>query len=303
LTTTVSHLQEGRFIAARLAASASLELTPGEVDDHIGGLVGALPSGTRIFLTALAHRPPREQLAAAETVHAHGFAAVPHIAARAYRDLRELERQLTRLVSTAAVREVLVVAGGQARPAGEITSALDILRAGVVQASGVKRIGVAGYPEGIRGIPLDEVARALAEKNQLAVDQGLDMRVVTQFAFDANTYLDWERAARAAGNRLPVTVGLPGVVSIRKLLRFAAKCGIGASADILRKQARNILKLVSSATWRPDEVIAGIGQGISSDSDCLIDALHLFTFGNVVATGDWLQALISEGSADGRHSD
>jgi methylenetetrahydrofolate reductase (NADPH) len=277
-------------VAASLAASASLELTPREVDSHLDGLVGTFPPGGRIFLTALAHVPHEEQLAAAEKVHARGFAPVPHVAARAYRELRELERHLTRLVSAAGVREVLMVAGGQARPSGEITSSLDVLRAGVVQASGVRRIGVAGYPEGIRGIAPQDVSRALFEKNQLAVEQRLDMRIVTQFAFEETAYLEWERAARAAGNRLPVTVGLAGVISIRKLLRFAVSCGIGPSTEIVRKQARNLLKLASSVTWRPDDILLGISEGIATDPGSLIDALHLFAFGNVAATAEWLHA-------------
>ncbi len=277
-------------VAAGLAASASVELTPGEVDGHLEQLSGTLPPGARIFLTALANLPLGDQLVAAEKVRAAGFEPVPHIAARGYRGLGELQRHLRQLVSAGGVREVLVVAGGQARPAGTLTASLDVLRAGVVQDAGIRHIAVAGYPEEINGIPAQAVSEALAEKNQLALDQQLEMRIVTQFAFDAAVYLDWERAARAAGNRLPITAGLAGVVSVRKLMRFAVTCGIGPSADILRKQARGVLRLVSARAWRPDALLAGISEGVARDPGCLIDALHLFAFGNVIATAEWLRA-------------
>jgi methylenetetrahydrofolate reductase (NADPH) len=151
---------------------------------------------------------------------------------------------------------------------------------------------VAGHPEGIRGIDPAEVTSALAEKNRIAVEQRLDMRVVTQFAMTAEAYVSWERAARAAGNRLPVTAGLAGVVSARRLLRFAISCGIGPSIDVLRKRAGGLLRLVAG-TWRPDDVLSGIADSIAADPGSRIDGVHFFAFGNVVATADWLRPLRS----------
>lgn len=277
-------------LAARFAASASVELTPGDVNAHLELLPGALRPGTPILLTALVNRAPDDQLVAAQKVRDAGFEPVPHIAARGHRGARELGRHLGRLVSSAAVRDVLVVAGGQARPLGPLTSSLDVLRSGTLEAAGIRRVRVAGYPEGISGISPAALTTALAEKNELAADRGWDMRVLTQFAFAARAYLDWESAAREAGNRLPVTVGLAGVVSRAKLLRFAVNCGVGPSASILRKQTRGVLRLASARAWRPDDVLAGICEGVARDPDCLIDGLHLFTFGSVVATADWLKA-------------
>jgi hypothetical protein len=38
------------------------------------------------------------------------------------------------------------------------------------------------------------------------------------------------------------------------------------------------------------------------DPDCLIDSLHLFAFGNVTATAEWLRDLIREDEAGSRFS-
>lgn len=81
------------------------------------------------------------------------------------------------------------------------------------------------------------------------------------------------------------------MVAIAKLLRFAGICGIGPSTSILRKQARGVLRLASRRGWKPDELLTGISAGVASEPDSLVDALHLFAFGNVTATADWLQDL------------
>jgi methylenetetrahydrofolate reductase (NADPH) len=281
--------RDSTAVVARLARTASVELTPREADSHVEALAATLPRGTRVAITALASVPLAAQLAAAERVHEAGLRPVPHIAARSYGTVGDVERHLARLATKAGVEEILLVAGGQARPQGQVDSSLDVLRSGVVQAAGVRRVDVAGHPEGIRGIDADELARALAAKNQVAVEQGLEMRIVTQFAFAAEAYVNWERAARLAGNRLPVTAGIAGVVSARKLLRFAIRCGIGPSIEILRKHRGGVLRL-AAGTWRPDGVVTGIAESIAADPDSLIDAVHFFAFGNVLATVEWLHA-------------
>lgn len=43
------------------------------------------------------------------------------------------------------------------------------------------------------------------------------------------------------------------------------------------------------------DVITGISEGMARDPGCLIDALHLFAFGNVAATADWLKAFTRDG--------
>jgi methylenetetrahydrofolate reductase (NADPH) len=176
-------------VPARLAATASIELTPREVDTHLEALATTLPGGTRVLITALPNVPLSAQLAAAERVNHAGFAPVPHIAARSYESFGELQRHLSQLVGRASVAELLLIAGGQSHPRGDIASSLDVLRSGIVPAAGVSRIGVAGHPEGISGIAPDEISRALDEKNQIAVEQQVDMRIVTQFALAAQAYV------------------------------------------------------------------------------------------------------------------
>jgi methylenetetrahydrofolate reductase (NADPH) len=51
-----------------------------------------------------------------------------------------------------------------------------------------------------------------------------------------------------SGNALPIHIGVPGVATIGTLIKHAAACGIGASAQFLKKQARNATKLLMNST-------------------------------------------------------
>ena len=99
----------------------------------------------------------------------------------------------------------------------------------MIQKHGIRSIGVAGHPEGSPDISDHEIAEALAAKNALATREGLDLYIETQFCFEADIVLDWERAVRAAGNKLPIRIGIPGPATIKTLFRFAQISGIGPS--------------------------------------------------------------------------
>ena len=115
------------------------------------------------------------------------------------------------------------------------------------------------------------------------------MRLVTQFCFDAAPVLAWERSTRAAGNRLPIHVGLAGLASLPTLIRFARHWGVGASLGVLTRQAGRLLKLASAVS--PDEVVAALAAARLADPTCLIERLHFFPFGSFDATVAWAAAV------------
>jgi methylenetetrahydrofolate reductase (NADPH) len=41
-------------------------------------------------------------------------------------------------------------------------------------------------------------------------------------------------------------------------LKFALACGIGPSIEVLRKQSGGLLKLATTRSWKPDEVVSSI---------------------------------------------
>ncbi len=275
----------------RLVDSYSIEITPKEYE-RVGGLARYLASGTHVYVTALPGAPPENAVAASRRIAAEGLRPVPHLAARAFPELADVDRFLGQLAE-AGVEEALVIAGSLPRPAGTLDSSLQVLRSGLLEHHGISRVGVAGYPEGHPDVSAETLSGTIIEKNAFAAESDLDVYIVTQFCFTSEPYVRWEREIRETGNALPVHPGLPGVTSARALLRFGIQCGVGPSLRVVRKQTRGFARLLGRSTYRPDRLVAGIVEACDSDPGALFDRLHFFPFGGLEQTVSWIDDLRS----------
>ncbi|MGN6377438.1 MAG: methylenetetrahydrofolate reductase [Gaiellales bacterium] len=277
-------------VAERLrefASAASVEVTPRDAG-RLPELAGLLPSGSTVYITALPSAGLTEMQDAAVEVRRAGHVPVPHIAVRGLASLDELDGHLAVLASQAQVDDVLVIAGSVKSPKGGLTNTMQVLSSGLLERHGIRRVGVAGHPEGTPDISPEAVLAALAEKNEFARTARFEMRVVTQFALAPEPYVKWERDVRTAGNRLPVVAGLPGVTSPPRLLKYALACGIGPSVEVLRKQSGGLLRLATTRVWKPDAVVEGIVAAMVADPDSLFRGIHMFPFGGLRETAVWL---------------
>jgi methylenetetrahydrofolate reductase (NADPH) len=283
-----------------LTSHFTVEVTPREVRKNPGLLAELFPAGTRVYTTFLPATPFSETVAAAKALLDQGMRPVPHLAARNIAHQVELDRMVGEL-AVIGVEELLVIGGSISKPAGTVTDSMQVLRSGVLARYGIRRVGVAGHPEGNKDIGDRGLAAALAAKNLLAVELGIDMYLVTQFCFAAEPVIAWERRIREAGNRLPVHVGLAGLSSPVKLLKFGLACGVGPSLKVLRKQSGGMLKLATSALYEPDQPLLGIARSVQADPDSLIRQVHFFPFGALRPTAEWVRK-VGEGSyrIDGR---
>ncbi|WP_436640097.1 methylenetetrahydrofolate reductase [Microbaculum sp. FT89] len=265
--------------------AASIEATPKQVleGDRLAGL---FPAGTRVYLTDVGTAPIPEFARAAKILAQDGYKPVPHLPARRIADEADLRERLRLLTGEAGVTDVLVVAGSVDVPAGSLRSSMDVLRTGILSEFDITTIGVAGHPEGSPDMSSQTIAEALAEKNAFAAEHGLDMRIVTQFGFDPQRYVSWAHDLAAAGNRLPIHVGVSGPAKITTLLKYAALCGVGPSLAFLKKRATSVMALASG--FSPEGVVAPIETHVASDPDCPIVQLHVFPFGGLRKTAEWL---------------
>lgn len=268
-----------------LASSTSVEVTPRHAADMAPGM---LPAGSSVYITALPGADLENLVTGAAAVRVAGYVPVPHITARAISGPDELDRLLGRLVDAAAVDDVLVIAGGAKEVAGSYTSSMDVLRSGLLEQHGIVRAGVAGHPEGSPDISPDAVIQAMRDKNAFADSSPIELRIVSQFALASAPYVAWERELREHGNRLPVIAGIPGVTSPATLLKYALACGVGPSVNVLRKKSGGLVKLATTRAWKPDEVAEGIARSTLEDPDSLIRGLHIFPFGGVERSAEWL---------------
>ena len=157
-------------------------------------------------------------------------------------------------------------------PVGEFHEAAQILDSGLLEEAGIGRVGIVGHPEGHPDVADDELYRALVTKCRIARGRGLDLHLVTQFAFAPEPIVAWERGIRAMGVDVPVHVGLPGLTSPTRLLRFGLRCGVGASLKVLRQQAGGVLKLATSHVHHPDETLVGLAAAAAADPESLLHA-------------------------------
>lgn len=250
-----------------------------------GEIAGAVPRDIPVTVTASPRQGMDVTIALTERICRAGYVAVPHLAARQVVDASHLAEILARL-DQAGVREAFVVAGDCPEPRGRFTDSVDLLTAMEQVGHGLERIGIAGYPDGHPFIRDSELTRALAAKARFA------SYVVTQLCFDPAAVSAWVGRLRAEGLVIPVYLGVAGVVDRRRLLRTAARIGVGASARFLRKHRRPVLRLMLPRGYRPDGLIRELTLELTSPHRA--DGLHVYTFNNLRATEAWRQRLLAE---------
>ena len=135
--------------------------------------------------------------------------ASPHVIARRVVDAKRLRDRL-RVLAAGGVQQLLLVAGDVAIPNAAFSSTLELLESGVVGDAGIRRVGVAGHPEGHPVVPDEVLWEALERKQAIARATGLTMHIATQFGFDTRIFGVFERAWRHGGSPCRCTPGSPG---------------------------------------------------------------------------------------------
>jgi len=265
----------------------SVEQTPAELAKRAAFPTG-LPAGTRVYLTWIPGAPFERTLAAAVRVRELGMTPVPHLAARAIAHAAALDRMLGELRREAAVEHLLLIAGSQRSPAGAYADSLQLLATGRFDGPPWRSLGFAAHPEGSPEIASAALSGVLAAKSAHAAATALPHELVTQFGFAAAPLLDWERRARA-DSRLPVRAGLAGLASVTTLLRYAAHCGVGASARALLRYGGRSLRLTGAGA--PGRLVAAVARATLADPDARFSGFHFYPFGSLDATVEWAAAI------------
>jgi methylenetetrahydrofolate reductase (NADPH) len=269
---------------AQLARDASIELNIQDLKELDASRV-LLPRGKRIYISHLPRQRWDETLVACKRVGGAGFDPIPHIPVR----LVESEAMIDRILesfSGAGVRDVLLVGGDYAEAAGPYSAVADVLRAGKLNQHGFTRVSLVGHPEGHPTVALEEIRRAEREKAALAGQLGLETTFVTQFFFEAPPFLQWAEEFRAQGiGRAQLVAGLAGPAGIARLLKFAKRCGAGASIRALVARPSAFAKLLGE--HGPDEVMRDLAVAYEEDSSTF-SGLHFFCFGGYLRTCEWL---------------
>lgn len=257
-----------------------------------------LPPGTRVYIAHIEGTPIEDMVATAKRLRDEGFEPMPHFPARIIPDRATFDDWLTRYRAEADVREALVLAGSPRSPLGDFHSAMQLLESGLFDVHGLKRLHVAGHPEGNKDIDPDGSTKLVDEaarwKADFARRTDADLAMVTQFAFDAKPVLAWARSMHAAGVDLPIHVGVAGPTKLNTLIKFAIACGVGPSLSVLKKRALDLTKL--TVPFEPTQVLNDLGDGCGKGEGGLIAGIHLFPLGGIKASVAYANTALDEHS-------
>jgi methylenetetrahydrofolate reductase (NADPH) len=265
---------------AELLGCSRYEVIP--LDGTEERVLAHVPRDLRVTITASPTRGLEPTLDLATRLAGHGFDVVPHLAARFVRDRTHLGELAARLTEI-GVRDLFVVAGDAEEPAGTFEGAPPLLDALSELGHAFEEIGIAGYPEGHPFIDDETLTAAFLAKARHAT------YVVSQVSFDPAVTARWIESVWALGAPLPIYVGVPGVVSRRKLFRVSTRIGIGDSLRFLRKNGSFAARFLRGG-FSPDPLIDGLGFVLDGEQ---VAGFHVFTFNDVEDTEAWRRALLN----------
>jgi methylenetetrahydrofolate reductase (NADPH) len=267
----------------------TIETTPGSAL-KIPDYREHLRPGTKVAVTFLPGSDFADTITTAARLKAEGFDPLPHFAARSIPSEALLETWLKQLQDEVGITEVVALGGAVDKPLGPFDSSMALLETGLFDKYGIRKIGVAGHPEGSPDISDQAIKEALAWKNAFAERSGAAIYIATQFCFEAAPIIAWDRAIQSQGNKLPIHIGVPGLATIKTLLNHARACGVGPSMRFLTRQARNITKLMTVSA--PDKLVLELARYRAEDPGCGIARVHVYPLGGLRRSAAWTYAVV-----------
>jgi methylenetetrahydrofolate reductase (NADPH) len=287
-------IEDQRQTISDFMASFSLETTPNSAA-KVPDFREHMRRGCTVYITFLPGSDFADTVAVARRLRAEGFNPVPHFAARSIPNKEFFDANLKRLKEEADISQVLLIGGAVPNPVGEFSDSMQLLATGLLDKYNIKRIGVAGHPEGSPDIPDEAIKQALKWKNDFANRSDAEIYLVTQFCFEDEPIIKWDKHIQAEGNRLPIYIGIPGLATVKTLLAHAKACGIGPSMRFITRQAMNVAKLLTVSA--PDKLVTALASYKSNDPKCGIEGVHVYPLGGLKKSAAWAYAV-----ADGRFS-
>jgi len=226
-----------------------------------------------VSVTCLPHHGPAKTVATSIELARGGYTPVPHLAARSIGSDAELHTLLQRLLDE-GIKELFLVAGDRRTPAGPYSwsgQLMDAVRAFSPDFS----VGIAGYPEGHPQFNAEQLMSSLEAKAPMAAS------LVTQMCFSAEAISQYFESLRRSGVRLPVWVGVPGPVSVKKLLAMGARLGVGRSLKLARGtgMAAALFRRGDLLDFDSTRLIREVQQKLAHDP--LFAGFHVYTFNDL----------------------
>lgn len=246
-----------------------------------------VPRDVTLTVTASPVKGLDHTLELAGKLAAHGYPVVPHLSARLVVDRTHLGELMARMTEM-GVRDVFVVAGDADEPAGAFEGAAALLDAMHELGHPFEQIGITGYPESHPLIDDETTIAAMFDKSRHAT------YIASQICFDSRVTVQWVNNVWDRGTRLPILVGIPGIVPRAKLMRVSTRIGIGESLRYLRKHNDFVTRFFRPGGFSPDRLIKGLAP-VLADPEQKVAGFHIFTFNDLADTEAWRQRQLAGG--------
>jgi len=275
--------RHGAFLAEMLTSARYEVLPTGTIEDKV--LEHLSPDRT-VTVTASPAKGIEATLSLAERLARHGYPAVPHLAARMISGRQELSEICARM-KEAGVRTVFVPGGDQDPPAGDYSSALDLLEDLTAIGSPFPEVGITGYPESHPTISDDLTVQSMWDKRRHAT------HVVSNLTFDPDQIRAWVDRMRGRGITMPMLLGIPGPIDRAKLLAMATKIGVGDSTRFLAKHKGTFARLAAPGGFTGERFLEQCAP-VLARPEALVTGLHVYTFNQVAETEAWRRGYLEK---------
>jgi methylenetetrahydrofolate reductase (NADPH) len=272
----VSTMTQTTAAAKDLLGLYSVEVT-GRDKKGIEAAQQMAPKGTEVFVANLPNDNMDRLVAACTLLGKAGLTPVPHMVARNTASKEELDDTLARLVGEAGITRALILGGDRDTPVGPFDSSIQLIQTGLFEKHGLKKVAIGIHPESHPRVPDEIMHAAQPIKVREAESRGLEVYLVSQFAFESQPFIDMARRLRAAGLTNPIRPGVAGPTSTAKLIKFALMCGVGASLRALREKENLAGNMLSGET--PEALITELAAAQAAEPSLGFDSIHFFTFG------------------------
>ena len=267
--------------SVRLLEHARYEVLPtATAEDR---LLEHVPRDLTITVTASPSKGLEATFDLAERLTGHGYAVVPHVAARMVSGKAELAEICARLSGKGITR--IFVPGGDADPAGDYPDALSLLEDLADLGRPFNHVGITGYPESHPTITDDMTVQSMWDKRRYAT------HVVSNLTFDPAVIRSWIHRMRARGITMPLLLGIPGPVDRTKLLTMATKIGVGESTRFLVKHKGTFARLAAPGGFTGERFLEKCAPTLAEPT-ALVEGLHVFTFNQLAETEAWRRDLL-----------
>lgn len=270
----------------RLLANTKLEIIPLK---NIEGQLEQQATDLPITVTCSPRLGLDHTLKTSKQLSLNGYNVVPHIAAKLVKGKDHLF-EIVDCLREINVSDIFIVGGDASQALGPYNTAGNLLQDLAALNHGIENIGIGAYPQGHSAIDDHALLEALQDKQQHAT------YMATQLCFDPAAIDDWISQISRRGVTLPIYLGIPGVVKLKKLIDIAVRIGAGESLRYLRKQPDLAKTLLRNGSYTPDKFVEA-ASWMSIHSELEIKGFHMFTFNQVVQTHRWQKDFLNTNRA------